>query len=238
MKSKVIHIENVGEVSLTRRKGSSRISVRVKADGIVSVNHPWYASEKEVLTFIHHNIDWILKQQHLQKKHQQYFGVNQEITTREHHLKIVPVEKGSVRAVLKGNQVIITIPFEVDVTEDRVQAFIRKVIIELCRKEAKNYLPGRTAELAGMHGFAYEKVFMKSLKSKWGSCSSLGNINLNVHLMRLPDHLIDYIILHELVHTRHMNHGPEFWSLLDKVTGGNARKLNKEMKAQGKLILK
>lgn len=234
----MVHIDNVGEVNLTRRKGSSRISVRVRPDGVVSVNLPWYATEHEVLVFIHKNIDWILKQQHLQKKQKQFFGINQEVSTRAHHLRIVAVEKGTVRAVRKDQSVVITIPVDVDVTDDRVQAFIRNVIIEMCRKDAKSYLPLRTAELAKLHGFSYQKVFLKSLKSKWGSCSSLGNINLNVHLMRLPDHLIDYIILHELVHTRHMNHGPQFWGLLDEVTNGKARQLDKEMKVQSKLILK
>ena len=202
------------------------------------MNHPWYASEREVLVFIHSNTEWILKQQRLRKSQKEYFGINQEITTREHQLKIVSVEKGKVQAVLKGREVTLTIPVDVDITEDRVQAFIRKVIIEMCRKDARNYLPQRTAELARLHGFHFQKVVLKNLKSKWGSCSSLGNINLNVHLMRLPDHLIDFILLHELVHTKHMNHGPQFWALLNDVTGGKARQLDREMKAQGKLILK
>ena len=202
------------------------------------MNHPWYASEREVLVFIHSNTEWILKQQRLRKSQKEYFGINQEITTREHQLKIVSVEKGKVQAVLKGREVTLTIPVDVDITEDRVQAFIRKVIIEMCRKDARNYLPQRTTELARLHGFHFQKVVLKNLKSKWGSCSSLGNINLNVHLMRLPDHLIDFILLHELVHTKHMNHGPQFWALLNDVTGGKARQLDREMKAQGKLILK
>lgn len=238
MKTKIFQIEHIGDVSITRRKGSSRISLRVKPNGLVSVNIPWLATEKEAFKFVQQNMDWINRQQKLLEKHKQYFGINQEVNTKFHRISIVSVEQGKVRAVLKNKEVVITIPNDLDVTEDRIQAFIRKVIIEVCRKDAKNYLPQRAKQLALEHGFKFEKVFLKNLKSKWGSCSSNKNINLNVHLMRLPEHLIDFIILHELTHTEHMNHGPHFWERLNMVTNGKARLLDKEMKSMSKLILK
>ncbi|MFA9391180.1 MAG: M48 family metallopeptidase [Prolixibacteraceae bacterium] len=238
LNSKIVNIENIGDVNLTRRKGSSRISVRVKPDGLITVNHPWFATELEVMSFIQKNADWILHQKKLQERRKQLFGINQVIDTKTHSIKIVAIEQGTVRAALKGHEVVITIPVSKDISDEKVQLFIRKVIIEVCRREAKKVLPQRTEELARQFGFKYEKVFLKNLKSKWGSCSSLGNINLNVHLMRLPDHLIDYIILHELTHTQHMNHGPHFWALLNKICNGKARQLDNEMKAMGKLILK
>ena len=96
------------------------------------------------------------------------------------------------------------------------------------RQEGKTYLPARTAELARLHKFDFENVFVKHVKSRWGSCSSTNNINFNLHLMRLPERLIDYVILHELAHTVEKNHGPGFWKLLEKVCPG-ARKLDKEL---------
>lgn len=85
------------------------------------------------------------------------------------------------------------------------------------RAAAKEYLPARLAELASEHGFTYNKVFIKHNVSNWGSCSSKGNINLNLNLMRLPSHLRDYIMLHELCHLKHLNHGPEFHALLESL---------------------
>lgn len=101
---------------------------------------------------------------------------------------------------------------------------------ELLRKQAKAYLPGRLAQLAREHGFSYCALRIRKSRSNWGSCSVKRNINLSIFLMLLPEHLVDYVILHELCHTIHMNHSPEFWSLLDKHTGNRAKQLRKELR--------
>ena len=107
--------------------------------------------------------------------------------------------------------------------------------VERLRKEAKAYLPGRLAELAERYGFTYNKVCIKHNKSNWGSCSVRGNINLNLNLMRLPEDLRDYILLHELAHLRHANHGPAFHALLEQLcqdcTGRSEKALAKEIKS-------
>jgi len=94
--------------------------------------------------------------------------------------------------------------------------------------EAKEFLPDRVKQHADKIEFKYNKLSLKNIKSRWGSCSRKNNLNLSIHLMRLPDHLIDYVILHELVHTVHHNHSKQFWAMLDKVTGG-AKILDKEL---------
>ena len=93
----------------------------------------------------------------------------------------------------------------------------------------KELLPTRIAELAQIHGFKYAKVSIRNSKTRWGSCSFNNNINLSLHLMMLPNHLIDYVILHELAHTKEKNHGIHFWKLLDEVSA-NAKGLDKEVK--------
>ncbi|MBQ9548156.1 MAG: M48 family metallopeptidase [Bacteroidales bacterium] len=85
------------------------------------------------------------------------------------------------------------------------------------RAEAKRVLPARLRELALQHGFSYNSVRIKHNVSNWGSCSAKGNINLNLNLMRLPEELRDYVLLHELCHLRYLNHGPEFHALLESV---------------------
>lgn len=89
--------------------------------------------------------------------------------------------------------------------------------VKQLRAEAKAYLPGRLKELAEQYGFRYNQVRIKHNVSNWGSCSVKGNINLNLNLMRLPEDLRDYVMLHELCHLKHMNHGPQFHALLESV---------------------
>ena len=97
------------------------------------------------------------------------------------------------------------------------------------RKAAKAYLPGRLRELAAANGFTVNQVRIKHNVSNWGSCSTKGNINLNLNLMRLPQELQDYVMLHELCHLRYLNHGPEFHALLESLCP-NHKSLRKQLK--------
>lgn len=85
------------------------------------------------------------------------------------------------------------------------------------RALAKSYLPHRTMELAEDLGFTYQNVTCRHQKSRWGSCSYRNTISLNIELMRLPEKLRDYIIVHELTHTLHKHHQNAFWAHLEKV---------------------
>ena len=102
--------------------------------------------------------------------------------------------------------------------------------IEEMRVRAKQILPLRLLELAKLHNFVYSKVFIKNNKSNWGSCSAVNNINLNVRILLLPDHLQDYVILHELCHTCIKNHGKQFWDLLNSVSEGKAKEYAMELR--------
>lgn len=89
--------------------------------------------------------------------------------------------------------------------------------IQTLKKLAKMYLPLRVSELAEKHYFHYTSVTCRHQQTRWGSCSYRNSINLNIELMRLPERLIDYIILHELTHTVHKHHQKAFWNHLEKV---------------------
>jgi hypothetical protein len=93
---------------------------------------------------------------------------------------------------------------------------------------ARKHLIDRLNLLSQKYGFNYNRVFIKNQKTRWGSCSGKNNINLNINLVRLPDKLIDYTILHELIHTRIKNHSRRFWDQMDKLVG-DAKKLDSQL---------
>ena len=90
-------------------------------------------------------------------------------------------------------------------------------------------MPERLEKLATQAGLTYSGLSIKNMKSQWGSCSYVNNINLSLHLMKLNDDLIDYVIMHELCHTVEKNHGKGFWNLLESLMPG-ANELDRSLK--------
>ena len=97
--------------------------------------------------------------------------------------------------------------------------------IESLHRQAKAELPPRLASLAARYGFTYNKVTIKHNATNWGSCSTKGNINLNLNIVRLPRVLQDYVLLHELCHLRHLDHGHAFHLLLEHLLTDNLMRL-------------
>lgn len=228
MSTKYINIEQVGPVLFTINERSRRIRLRVKSDGEVVVTMPRSVLIQEAIRFVESKTEWILKNKSKISAGLTLFAPESCFKTRFHQLSIT---RGNTEKVYNrvGNGIIqIFIPERVDHEQPKIQDFIKHTLIEVMRWEAKTYLPKRLQELAEKHGFKYQNVSIKNASSRWGSCSSVNNINLNLHLMRVPEHLIDYVLLHELVHTVVKNHGEKFWLLLEHCYP-NAKKANKEM---------
>lgn len=84
-------------------------------------------------------------------------------------------------------------------------------------EEAKKVIPLRVAYFAEKMAVTYGRITIRNQKTRWGSCSSKGNLNFNCQLMLMPDEVIDYVVVHELCHRVHMNHSGEFWKLVKQV---------------------
>ena len=100
---------------------------------------------------------------------------------------------------------------------------------------ARHTIVKRLHELAERHGFVYGKISIRNQKTRWGSCSSNNNINLNIRIAQLPTDLMDYIILHELVHTRIRNHSVQFWKELGKLIR-HPKKVDRDLNRYGFLL--
>lgn len=226
MSTKQVCIQNIGDVTLYKRRGNRSLRLSVTARGEVRVSMPHWLPYKAGEAFVRSKLDWILAHraksttprlehgQHIGKAHRVYFEGNmaaQKVTTR-----------------LKTNEVYILHPVALSADHPSVQKAARSASIRALRKEAEQLLPQRLKTLAAQTGLAYNSVSVKHLKSRWGSCSSAKDITLNVFLMQLPWHLIDYVLAHELTHTKVMRHGAPFWQELERHVP-TARELRKEI---------
>lgn len=225
MSNKVVQFNRIGTVTFSRNKRSKNIKISVKPDKTVLVSFPFYVSGKEVAAFVQKNEDWIIWQKQKFDVKKKRIEPGAEIRTKLHTVAFLQGEKNSVISDHSRINVSVT-----HFNSESAQAYIENVITEIYRFEARKLLPPRLYQLASEHGFNYNKITIRNNKRNWGSCSAKNNISLNLQMMKLPDELIDYILLHELVHTEIKNHGADFWKRLDELTGEKARQLAKQVK--------
>ncbi|MCI0499512.1 MAG: M48 family metallopeptidase [Planctomycetales bacterium] len=147
--------------------------------------------------------------------------------------------------------VIVTVPLHVSL--ERAKEFVRSkqawLQKHLCRIQERDKLQPQQPQLSreelvktqddlfsrlenfsSRYNLPYRRATFRCQKTKWGSCSSHNHISLNINIAFLPEHLQDYILLHELCHIRHKNHSKQFWGLLNQYCGGRAKEFVKELK--------
>jgi len=231
VKQKKIKIEEI-DITFLARNSSRSIRISITQVKGVRVFVPLFVSFSSAKSFVISKINWINK--HITKIEKLKaektifkpgFIFNTKLSAID--FKLAPIDK--IKSINKNNIIEILIPKDIIINSSNCQLDIRSEIEKILRRDAKNYLPKRVNYFAEKFDFHYKKVTIKNAKTRWGSCSSINNINLNLHLMRLTDELIDYVILHELVHTKIKNHQKEFWDLLD-IVSGDAKGLDRELK--------
>ena len=119
---------------------------------------------------------------------------------------------------------------------EKMHEDVSERLVQIDHEEAKKILVARLNELAEKHGFIYNRVFIRKQKTRWGSCSAKNNISLNVKLLLLPEKLMDFIILHELVHTRVKSHSKDFWAELLKIEP-DGKALSSKIKENSMVLL-
>ncbi len=234
MIEKTVILDDIGPVTIYRNKRANRIKITVKTDGRIRATIPWMASFQSGEKFLIEKKQWIVM---TITKMASKSTVNKMIlpghlfSTRNYRYEVVAasVSKVRIRYSEKEKLICFEYPREISAESPEIQQSLKRVIEGVLRFEAKRFLPLRTAELASKLGYQINRVSIKNNKTNWGSCSNLKNINLNLHLMRLPERMIDFIIIHELVHTVIPNHGVMFKATMKKYFP-DAPALEKEMK--------
>lgn len=209
----IITDEEFGIITLRRSVRASSVRIRVAPDGRLRASLPMYAPVFLVKRLIQSSRQQLrallVEQQTASYESGMQVGKSHTLITRS-------VRSTKVTAKRHGQQIIVDLPEDQQLSHPDVNRVVRDAVIEALRIEAKSYLTKRLAFLAQKYNFAYQKVRYSHASGRWGSCSSNGTISLNIALMKLPFELIDYVLIHELSHTMQMNHSEKFWQLVER----------------------
>lgn len=215
MAFKQFQVDAVGIVTVYKRRGGRNIRLCVTQHEGVKVTIPAWATYSAGVAFARDRAAWIfdhtptrphpLRQgQMIGKAHRLHFIADRSLNT--------------VQARIKGTLVVVRYPLHQTTVNETVQATAAEACIRALRLQAKKLLEIRLTELAAKYGYEYNGMSVKRLKGKWGSCDHQQHIIFNLFLMQLPWELIDYVIMHELAHTRVMQHGANFWAEMERYT--------------------
>ena len=210
----IIQDKEFGKITIRRSPQASQIRVRVAPDGTLRASLPMHAPMllvKHLLKTSRDELRTIMAQ-----SKPGYIYENGMQIGKSHTMVIQIIDNQTSSITLHGQQIIVKILSKEQLNNPTINRKIRDTVIKALRIEAKSYLPKRLSFLAEKFNLNYDNVRFSHASGRWGSCSSNGTISLNIAIMKLPFELIDYIIIHELSHTIHMNHGTEFWQLVSK----------------------
>ncbi|MGI6612513.1 MAG: M48 family metallopeptidase [Candidatus Nanosyncoccaceae bacterium] len=204
--------DEFGSININRRRGGSRISIRLDKFGQLNITAPKWLSKRQIVNFVDERRS-VIREIITKQAQKQY--IDGQTIGKNHLLKVEPSEK--LRASIRPNFLVIHLPKNRQLKEPEVQSLISQNVAKILRQQAKHYLPERLDYLAKKHGFKYEKLRLSHAITRWGSCTNKGTISLNITLMTLPNDAIDYVIVHELCHLRHPNHSKDFWEEVGKI---------------------
>lgn len=226
MAFKAFQLENLGTVTVYKRRGTHTIRLVVTQDGVVKVTIPAWAAYQAGVNFARARAEWIAA--HRQTRTTRLLSEGQPIG-KAHRLHFVANSSiTSAITRIRGSEVLVQHAPQLPITAPLVQKKAADGALRALRLQAKQLLKQRLDTLATAHGYSYRSMSIKQLSSRWGSCDQDGNIVFNVYLMQLPWHLIDYVILHELAHTRVLRHGAPFWEEMEQYTP-HAKRLRTEL---------
>lgn len=207
MAQKIINLDGIGEITIAKRRGARNIRVSVGANGKIRVGMPAWLPYQAGVEFARSHRSWILQRLAERPK----VVLRNDMAIGKSFRLYFKITEGSSRTTTRlfANEIVVFSHQPIE--SPSVQKAARGAIERALHKEAGVLLPQRLKQLAGRYGYSYRAVRVRKLTSRWGSCSSQQVISLSYLLIQLPWHLIDYVMVHELVHTEHMNHGPDFW---------------------------
>lgn len=210
----IIQDEEFGKITIRRSSKATQVRLRIAPDGTLRASMPIFAPIFLVKRLLKNSRKEIQKM--ISQTKPVYAYENGMQIGKSHTLIIQKTDNKSISVINHGQQILVKLPNDMEISNATVSRKIRDAIINALRLEAKNYLTKRLSYIAKMYSYSYLRVRFSHASGRWGSCSSNGTISLNIALMKLPYEQIDYVIIHELSHTIQMNHSKDFWKLVEK----------------------
>lgn len=205
-----LHDDEFGDITIRRSARSASVKISVTPTGTLRASLPPYAPLFMLKRLVNSSREQLRTM--LAKHQPAYEYVSGAEIGKSHKLVIVRANKTGVKRYKQ--QITVTLAPGASVTDPAINTEVRQAVTDALRLEAKSYLPKRLQFLATQLDYSYERVRFSHAGSRWGSCSTTGTISLNIALMKLPFELIDYVLIHELSHTKQMNHSAKFWALV------------------------
>jgi predicted metal-dependent hydrolase len=192
-------------VRIVRRPRARRYLLGVQPDGSARLVIPRRGTEAEALRFLERSEAWLLRRlaqwrARVRTRHPWQDGARFLFRGEETVLRVEPHGHGIKLAFADES---IALPHPLPDYRRAVHTHLRRI--------AENELPARTRDLAQQHAVAIRGVSVRAQKTRWGSCSVRGTISLNWRLIHAPPFVVDYLIVHELMHRREMNHSARYW---------------------------
>lgn len=212
MLAKTFELAGIGAVRIIKKRGNRNIRLSFDASGQPRISVPQYAPYHVGLAFARQKASWINQHRPLVP----LALADGQIIARYYTLAFrASASVKSASARVKASRIIVTYPAALTIASDAVQKAAKRGADKAIKLEAEKVLPPRLAELALVYGYEFKSVKIKPMRRRWGSCDQAGNITLNQFLVTLAPELIDYVLLHELVHTKHQHHQADFWSTME-----------------------
>lgn len=191
-------------IVVVRRRGTRRYVLRVLDDGTTRVTVPWWGSRRGALAFAASQQEWIARQRARRRS-------NAPLPWQPGRLVLVDGEAHAIH--LAGDGSAWVAGCQVAPAAESAEA-LRRGVHDWLRERAWQELPATLATLARHHDIAVTRVTIRDQVSRWGSCSRHGVISLNWRLVQVPPWVREYVLIHELMHRRQLNHSPRFWRLV------------------------
>ena len=197
-------------VTLVPNRRARRYVLRLRPDGSARVTIPRGGSAIEAQRFVRRNSQW-LERQYLRMAARptgpREWLIGTEILLRGEPVKIEARSEGERVWIRFGGEVLAVADPEAD-----LRSAVEQHLWRLAAKE----LPPRVLEFAALHRLPVRRVAVRNQKSRWGSCSRRGTISLNWRLIQAPAFVRDYLVVHEIMHLKEMNHSSRFWSEVER----------------------